>query len=177
MLLRFYIGAREKGEDWSIWQSARYEVVEAGKWVGRKVTEGGEWLGEQLGVDLAATEGAESQSGSTAPSTEGVAVAEVKTAAPENLLSRSWNTAIGGLGSMVRSSTEAITSPFSSPSSTKSRRSQEPGTWSTGEVHAELVKDHDGTLQYRTLFVDIPNSQAFTRQRVWIVRKRGDVQR
>jgi hypothetical protein len=44
-------------------------------------------------------------------------------------------------------------------------------------VHAELVKDADGTLQYQTLFVDIPSSAAVTRQRVWIVRKPGEVQR
>ncbi|KAJ1028676.1 hypothetical protein NDA16_001842 [Ustilago loliicola] len=181
MLLRFWTGAREKGEDWSIWQTARYEVVEAGKWIGRKVTEGGEWLGEQLGVDLGAGEIVDDEK--AASSVTGIsdgsssATATDSNGSSDNALSRAWSSAMGGLTSVVRSSTEAITSPFSSPSSPKSRRTSEPGTWSSGEVHAELVKDQDGTLQYRTLFVDIPNSQAFTRQRVWIIRKPGEVQR
>ncbi|CDS01162.1 uncharacterized protein SPSC_02879 [Sporisorium scitamineum] len=182
MLLRFWIGAREKGEDWSFWDTARYEVVEAGTWIGRKVTEGGEWLGEQLGVDLASADHAEDEKeaagalagGSTGTSTPSAAGAS---GSSDNALSRTWNSAIGGITSVVRSSTEAITLTLSSPTAPKSRRSSEPGTWSSGEVHAELVKDQDGTLQYRTLFVDIPNSQAFTRQRVWIVRKPGEVQR
>lgn len=177
MLLRFWIGAREKGEHWSIWQTARYEVVEAGKWIGRKVTEGGEWLGEQLGVDLGdegekIASSIEGDSDSSSPAT-----AASTSASSDNALSRAWSSAMGGLTSVVRSSTEAITSPFNSASAPKFRRTSEPGTWSSGEVHAELVKDQDGTLQYRTLFVDIPNSQAFTRQRVWIIRKPGEVQR
>ena len=180
MLLRFWIGAREKGEDWSIWDTARYEIVEAGKWVGRKVTEGGEWLGEQLGVDLAPSDSVDSDpSTATASGTSETssAAATPTVEASDNVLSRTWNSALGGLTSVVRSSTEAITSTLTSPSSPKSRRTSEPGTWSSGEVHAELVKDQDGTLQYRTLFVDIPNSQAFMRQRVWIIRKPGEVSR
>lgn len=182
MLLRFWIGAREKGEDWSILDTARYEIVEAGKWVGRKVTEGGEWLGEQLGVDLALDDrvdgdkdaaGALASSSAGSPTATGAAAVEPS----GNVLSRTWSSALGGITSVVRSSTEAITSTLTSPAAPKSRRSSEPGTWSSGEVHAELVKDQDGTLQYRTLFVDIPNSQAFMRQRVWIVRKPGEVQR
>ncbi|EST07595.1 Mitochondrial import inner membrane translocase subunit Tim21 [Kalmanozyma brasiliensis GHG001] len=176
MLLRFWIGAREKGEEWSIWDTARYEIVEAGKWTGRKIMEGGEWLGEQLGVDLGSHYDADGdkEAGSIASTSSSGAEAN---APSDNVLSRTWSSALGGIGSVVRSSTEAITSTLTSPTAPKSRRSSEPGTWSTGEVHAELVKDQDGTLQYRTLFVDVPNSQAFMRQRVWIVRKPGDVQR
>ncbi|CBQ71842.1 conserved hypothetical protein [Sporisorium reilianum SRZ2] len=178
MLLRFWIGAREKGEDWSFWDTARYEVVEAGKWVGRKVTEGGEWLGEQLGVDLASSDHAEGEKEAASAAADGLATAGTSAAkSSDNALSRTWSSALGGLTSVVRSSTEAITSTLTSPTAPKSRRTSEPGTWSSGEVHAELVKDQDGTLQYRTLFVDIPNSQAFTRQRVWIVRRPGEVQR
>lgn len=175
MLLRFWISARDKTEEWSWWDSARYEVVEAGKWVGRKVTEGGEWVGEQLGLDLGADEDEHHHS---EPSTA-IASATTKTsaAASDNVLTRTWNSALGGLGNVVRSSTEAITSTLVSPSSATTRRHAEPGTWSSGEVHAELVKDADGTLQYQTLFVDIPSSAAVTRQRVWIVRKPGEVQR
>lgn len=175
MLLRFFIGAREKGEDWSIWQSARYEVVEAGNWVGRKMVEGGEWVGEQLGLDDGSSDAHTDAAGTD--NSKPSSVAQPNTGeASDNILSRTWSSAVGGLTSVVRSSTEAITSPFTS-SSPKSRRTSEPGTWSTGEVHAELVKDQDGTLQYRTLLVDIPNSQALMRQRVWIVRKPGEVQR
>lgn len=180
MLLRFWIGAREKGEDWSIWDTARYEIVEAGKWVGRKVTEGGEWLGEQLGIDLASSDSVE-HGVATAANTTGSDPSSTPSAAAtgpsDNVLSRTFSSALGSLTSVVRSSTEAITSTLTSPSAPKSRRTSEPGTWSSGEVHAELVKDQDGTLQYRTLFVDIPNSQAFMRQRVWIVRRPGEVQR
>ena len=182
MLLRFWVGARDKGEDWSFWDTARYEVVEAGKWVGRKVTEGGEWLGEQLGVDLASGDHADRDNGAASAIasnlTGSTSAASATASGPsDNVLSRTWSSALGGITSVVRSSTEAITSTLVSPASSKSRRSSEPGTWSTGEVHAELVKDQDGTLQYRTLFVDIPNSQAIMRQRVWIVRKPGEVQR
>ncbi|TKY86784.1 hypothetical protein EX895_004424 [Sporisorium graminicola] len=182
MLLRFWIGAREKGEDWSFWDTARYEVVEAGKWVGRKMTEGGEWLGEQLGVDLASTDhvdGDKETAGALTDNSTGSSTRSGTSSSKssDNALSRSWSSAIGGITSVVRSSTEAITSTLTSPAAPKTRRSSEPGTWSSGEVHAELVKDQDGTLQYRTLFVDIPNSQAFMRQRVWIVRKPGEVQR
>lgn len=181
MLLRFFVSAREKGEDWSIWDTTRYEIVEAGRWVGRKVTEGGEWLGEQFGVDLAASSDA---LGNNKENDAGVNTSDKQSTQPaladapsDNMLSRTWSSAIGGLTSVVRSSTEAITSSLTSPSSPKPRRTSEPGTWSSGEVHAELVKDQDGTLQYRTLFVDIPNSQALMRQRVWIVRRPGEVQR
>ena len=180
MLLRFWIGAREKGEVWSIWQTARYQVVEAGKWVGRKVTEGGEWLGEQLGLD-GAEDAVDSEKASSSPSNASSgpssAITTSNSGSSDNALSRAWSLAMGGLASVVRSSTEAISSPFNSSSAPKSRPTPEPGTWSSGEVHAELVKDQDGTLQYRMLFVDIPNSQAFTRQRVWIIRKPGEVQR
>lgn len=182
MLLRFWIGAREKGEDWSILDTARYETVEAGKWIGRKVMEGGEWLGEQLGVDLGANDQVDGEKNTPAASasSSGISPASAEatpSASSDNVLSRTWSSALGGFSSVVRSSTEAITSTLSSPTAPKSRRSSEPGTWSSGEVHAELVKDQDGTLQYRTLFVDIPNSQAFMRQRVWIVRRPGEVQR
>lgn len=178
MLLRFWIGAREKGEDWSILDTARYEIVEAGKWLARKVTEGGEWLGEQLGVDLGSNDamGGE-KDGTGAVATSSDSSSSAANASANNVLSRTWSSALGGITSLVRNSTEAITSTLTSAASPKTHRTSEPGTWSTGEVHAELVKDQDGTLQYRTLFVDIPNSQALMRQRVWIVRHPGDVQR
>lgn len=180
MLLRFWIGAREKGEEWSILDTARYEVVEAGKWAGRKVMEGGEWLGEQLGLDLAPSDHGDTENegaGDVANAGRSSGADTTGSGSSDNVLSRTWSSALGGITSVVRSSTEAITSTITSPAAPKSRRSSEPGTWSSGEVHAELVKDQDGTLQYRTLFVDIPNSQAFMRQRVWIVRKPGEVQR
>ncbi len=130
MLLRFFIGAREKGEDWGIWDTARYEVVEAGKWVGRKMTEGGEWLGEQLGLD-AGDEPIEEAKDNVAPATDKAAAAASAPVSSDNAIGRAWNSALGGLSNVVRSSTGAIASTLTSPSSITSRRASEPGTWST----------------------------------------------
>ncbi|KAK0527977.1 hypothetical protein OC834_004234 [Tilletia horrida] len=55
-------------------------------------------------------------------------------------------------------------------------RSSEPGTFTTAEVVAELEKDDAGVFQYRSLFLRIPHDGIMA-QRVWIIRKKGEVVR
>lgn len=50
-----------------------------------------------------------------------------------------------------------------------------PGTWTSGEVHIELVKDERGVFQYKHFSIDIPNSHSPLRQRVHLDRRHDNL--
>ncbi|EPQ28909.1 uncharacterized protein PFL1_03710 [Pseudozyma flocculosa PF-1] len=173
MLLRFFVEARDKDRDLTLWDTTRYHVIEAGKWAGRKVQEGGEWVGDQLGLfddaDEAATGSHHAAGLDPSATTAASKPASSEPSAIGSALSSAWNYSFGGLTGLARGGSDAL------GKLTSSRR--EPGTWSSGEVHAEMEKDDNGVLQYKHFFVDIPSSSATVRERVWIVRKKGEVER
>ncbi|KAN0063222.1 hypothetical protein ACQY0O_004386 [Thecaphora frezii] len=168
MLLRFFVEARDKDRDLTLWDRARHGIVEAGHWAGRKVHEAGEWMGDQLGLF-------EEDEDARAQSSAGGAVSEASTTPSSepsligSALSSVWSYTFGGLSGLARGGGDAL------GKLTTNRR--EPGTWSSGEVHAELEEDENGLLQYKHFFVDIPSSSATVRDRVWIVRMKGEVER
>lgn len=126
MLLRFFVEARDKDTDLTLWDRARAEIIDAGRWAGRKIQEGGEWVGDQLG--LFEDDSAHEQ---VLPSGEGATSAPDGSRGP-SLFSRAVNFSFGSLTGLARGGTDAF------GKLTSSRR--EPGTWSSGEAHAELEK-------------------------------------
>lgn len=164
MVLRFFVEARQKDHDVTLWDRTRQEVIEGSKWIGRKVVEGGEWLGEQLGLieDETADSLRNSETQATSSPQEQGTVGSA--------FSKAWNFSFGSLTGLARGSTDSL-GKLTSPAV------REPGTWSSGEVHAEMVKDENGTFQYKHMYVDVPNSSAVMRDRVWVIRKLGQVER
>ncbi|PWZ00635.1 hypothetical protein BCV70DRAFT_199903 [Testicularia cyperi] len=169
MLLRFFVEARQKDHDLTLWDRTRAEVIEAGKWVGRKVTEGSEWVGEQIGILDQGDHTSQVDSMSFALDHSDGKTSPVEPSVVSSGLSKAWNFTFGGLTGLARGSSDAL------GKLTANKRS--PGTWASGEVHAEMGKDENGVFQYKHFFVDIPSSSAVVRERVWIVRKQGEVER
>ncbi|KIJ45575.1 hypothetical protein M422DRAFT_166548, partial [Sphaerobolus stellatus SS14] len=47
------------------------------------------------------------------------------------------------------------------------------GIWTTGEVHADLIKDEDGKFVYRYLLINLPDSNSRNAQRIFVERMDG----
>lgn len=167
MLLHFYLTSREKAREWSFMEktresirkashSAKAEVALAIEAAREKLKE---WQGEEGGV-----EGDAGEHGKASTSTPA-------TSAPSSepgFMTRALSSALSYV-------TPTMPSSFHS---SKSRSAHEPGTHSSGEVSAELVwSEESGKWEYRRLWVDVPARGVTGSQRVWVVKKEGEVKR
>lgn len=162
LVLHFYLEARDKDRDWTYVEKARQSVADA--WALTKATVG-DWLEqvreERIGV-LSSSEIDETHRGCPCSAT----MTASTTINSEQQLS--------SLSRFI-----SYLSPLpSSKGSAGLRKRREPGTFSTGEVRAELIYDaQTARWQYRKLFVDVPNRGTLGATRVWIVKREGEAQR
>ncbi|PWN54159.1 hypothetical protein IE53DRAFT_383293 [Violaceomyces palustris] len=175
MLLRFFVEARDKDKDLTLWDRTRREVIDSFVYLGHKIQEGYDWANEQIGND----EQDEVASDTHRRENVVASIDQFETRDQSNpadqssrtssLFGKAWNATFGSLVGLAGNGSRALGKMTS--------RSREPGTWSSGEAHAEMVKDENGTFQYKRFFIDIPSSSASVRERVWIVRKGDEVKR
>ncbi|CAO1623060.1 unnamed protein product [Parajaminaea phylloscopi] len=157
LMLRFYLEARDKDRDWTYVEKAREVASDA--WVTCK-TYAEDWL-ENL-----REERSERPEAISAGKHNAVPVTAAKSASSDS-----------GPSAVSRFLSSLSPLPSSRAASGILKR-REPGTFSSGEVKAELVFDHESNKwQYRKLFVDVPKSGTLGATRVWIVRKEGEVKR
>lgn len=169
MLLRFFVEARDKDRDWSYLERSRDWVRDQSRWVTSEAVQLVEMVREKLAGEEA-EEGEESRP----------ALASLREATPsDNSTAASSSSEPGVFSRTLSSGLSWLTPSFSTSGASKSTRGKrEPGTFSSGEVHAELKMDAEsGKWEYRRLWIDIPKSGTIGSRRVWIAKKEGDVKR
>lgn len=160
MVMHFYVEAQDKDKPLSYWQQARASIVSGAHWLKAKTWEGYEMVVEWLHEEPAPAD--------IAPP---AVPAPVAPAAPSWWLTRKLRGVARGMNEVIGTTSDAV--GMSSLSFATVRT--EPGTWTEGEVHVELVKDERGTYQYKHFYVDIPNSRSPQRRRVHLTAQNGDV--
>lgn len=167
MFIHFFIEAREKDTELSYWQTVRSSIISGADWLKEHAVRG-IYYAEDLwngAVNEKANTDAVSGKGDSGAS-----------AAPSQpwWITRRLRDATSGVGSLVGNSRDAfglatahLVGSTAGPT--------EPGTWSTGEVHIEMVKDENGKYQYHRFFVDVPSTRAALRSRVWLDRSAGEL--
>ncbi|PWN19791.1 hypothetical protein BCV69DRAFT_250334 [Microstroma glucosiphilum] len=169
MLLRFFVEARDKDRDWSYLERSRDWVRDQSRWVTSEAVQLVETIREKL-----AGEEVEEGEGGRSP------LASLRDATTTDESKSSSSTSEPGVFSRTLSSGLSwLTPSFSTSGASKSLKGKrEPGTFSSGEVHAELKMDAEsGKWEYRRLWIDIPKSGTIGSRRVWIAKKEGDVKR
>lgn len=160
MFIHFFIEAREKGTELSYWQVVRGAIITGADWLKYNAVRGVELIEDWW------KETADEASAKTA-----------EPAAPPRepwWITRKLRSAASSVGSLVGSSRDAFgLAGVHLVGSTAGQT--EPGTWSTGEVHIEMVKDANGRYQYHRFFIDMPSTRAPLRSRVWLDRGAGDL--
>ncbi|KDN44686.1 hypothetical protein K437DRAFT_236366 [Tilletiaria anomala UBC 951] len=187
MLVRFFVGARDKDKDLSLWQQTRQGVIDGTLWCRERAEILWEDLAERWNESGAAGHTPDEQlarrggwallSGTVDKEGQGTLnYANAKLSSndkPSGGIVASTGRALSGfLGSFV-----GLTRGQGDAVRTAASAKHEPGTWSSGEVHGELHKDENGVFQFKRLFIDIPSSSSVVRKRVWIVRNGNEVQR
>ncbi|KAE8229169.1 hypothetical protein CF326_g5866 [Tilletia indica] len=85
--------------------------------------------------------------------------------------------AVGSMfGAVTRSTSDVGVSAGESSDRRVFGRRNEPGTFTTAEVVAELEKDDAGVFQYRTMYMRVPHDSIMA-QRIWVIKKKGEVVR
>ncbi|KAL4402072.1 TIM23 mitochondrial import inner membrane translocase complex protein [Malassezia pachydermatis] len=159
MMLHFYVEARDKDQPLGYWQYARSSVISGAQWLKVKAIEGYDaaqaWWHEQ----------AEDTSAKPVP------VLPPKPASEPWWITRKLRGFVHNVHEVVGNTSDAV--GMSSLDLAGLRTV--PGTWTEGEVHVELVKDGNGTYQYKHFYVDIPNSHSPLRRRVRLDPRHGEV--
>lgn len=165
MFIHFFIEAREKDTQLSYWQMVRSGIIS-----------GADWLKEHAvyGVDLVEKWWTETASGKADGDASSPAASTPAPPAQPWWITRKLRAAASGVGSLVGNSSDAFGLATAHLVGSTAGRT-EPGTWSSGEVHIEMVKDENGKYQYHRFFVDVPGTRAALRSRVWLDRSAGDL--
>ncbi|WFD34456.1 hypothetical protein MCUN1_001297 [Malassezia cuniculi] len=171
MFVHFFIESREKDTQLSYWQHIRGGIISGADWIKEHAVHGMDLI-EQWWSEKAA----EIPHGASAPETVSAAAVAKPPAAPQEpwWITRKLRSAVSGVGSLIGTSRDAFGMATAHLVGSTAGPT-EPGTWSSGEVHIELVKDENGRYQYRRFFVDIPSTRAALRSRVWLDRSAGDL--
>lgn len=172
MLLRFFLESRDKDRDLSILEKARSLVVENSSWIWERTKDIAFELRENWRENLADQDpGLREKLDLSKNLGSRSSLWEREEEKSEKNEGKSW-------GSFFSSTIGSFTSGLARTSldSIDNITKIQPGTFSSGEVHGELIKDENGVLQWDKLFIDVPSSSATMRTRVWIAKK-GDIQR
>ncbi|WFD43947.1 hypothetical protein MPSI1_002612 [Malassezia psittaci] len=155
LYLHFFVQGRDKDTPLSYWQTARSAVLDGVSWTQERALDAYDsvrrWWEDQQNPE---------------PVTPQV----IPTAPPKQPAKPWWITnKLRGLtrsvGEMVGSSKDVL--GISSVDLTTHFRS-EPGTWTEGEVHIEMLKDEQGVYQYKRFYMDVPNTSSPLSRRVYL---------
>lgn len=153
LYLHFFVEGRDKDKPLSYWQIARTNILEGAHWLKERTLDG---------IDAAKRWWEEQQS-------EGQNT--VVPTAPSKEISQPWwvtrklRSIVHGVGDLVGSSKDAL--GISSVDLSSGFRT-EPGTWTEGEVHIEMVKDEKGVYQYKRFYLDVPSSASPLSRRIYM---------
>lgn len=130
MLLRFFVGARDKDKDLTIWQRTRQGVVDGYVWTKQKALDSWEDLVEWWEDDDAH---ASKRRGLTLDTyhLENQPNLKLEEEQGQGLISGALSSLLGSFVGMTRGAGAAVQ---------QMAKSHEQGTWSSGEVHGELRK-------------------------------------
>lgn len=180
MLLRFFLESRDKDRDLSILEKSRYFIVENSSWIWERVKDWSYELRENWRENMADGDdelrkkldlakafrlgGGDQDSNHNGNGNE----EEGNGSSSSSWIGKFFNSTFGSFSGLARSSMDSIN---------KVTKAQlQPGTFSSGEVHGELIKDENGILQWNKLFIDVPSSESSMRSRIWVTKK-GEIQR
>lgn len=151
LYLHFFVEGRDKNKPLSYWQVARAGFIDGMHWVQERALDGYDalcrWWEEQQAEERPASK-------QVAPPAE----------PPKPWwITRKLRSLTRGVGEIVGSSKDAL--GISSVDLSSGFRT-EPGTWTEGEVHVEMVKDEKGVYQYKRFYMDVPSTASPLSRRV-----------
>lgn len=165
LVLHFFMEGQDKDRPLSYWQRLRSGVLVGAKWLQLKAYEAYENvydLWQQSSSPDRAT---------PAPSSAGKDERQVEPVQPW-WITRKLRGFVKGMGQVIGNTNEAF--GMSKLDFTSGLR-HEPGTFTEGEVHVELIKDEQGVYQYQRFYIDIPHSRSPMCRRVHLDRRRGEL--
>lgn len=162
MLLHFFIESRDKDKPLGYWQFVRSSIVSGAHWLKAQAIEGGnkayEWW--------------QQQTQESTDSSSNQALAPEPTIPPQPWwITRKLRGAVHGVGRIIGKTSDAV--GMSSLDFTAAK--PVPGTWTSGEVYIELVKDDKDTFQYKHFSIDIPSSRSPLRRRLHLDQRHDGV--
>lgn len=164
LVMHFFMEARDKDKPLSYWQYIRSGILDGTQWLQLKTKESCE-----AAYDWWQSSGTEEVTTATAPLSEQRPVVE-----PSQpwWITRKLRGFVHGVGQVIGSANDAV---GMSRLDFAAGLRPEPGTFTEGEVHVELVKDERGVYQYQRFYIDIPHSRSPMCRRVHLDRRRGDL--
>ncbi|CAD6971851.1 unnamed protein product [Tilletia controversa] len=174
MRLHFWIIGRERGTELGWFEEARGWTEHQFRQASARLQEA--WERIDWNGNLAGTEAAEARIADSQAQWEG----EIRSARESNGSSvASYLTlpfrAVGSMfGSVTRSPTDVGVSAGETSGRPGFGRRDEPGTFTTAEVVAELEKDDAGVFQYRSMYMRVPHDSIMARK-LWVIKKKGEV--
>ncbi len=139
MLMRFFVSARDKDKDLTLWQRSRQSVIDGYEWT--KVRAVDLWLdAKEWWMEGEEEEGsAAGHSAAQRAARHGQSVESEElnksSEAEGSVIGKALSGVLGSFIGLTRGAGAAVQSMA---------KSHEPGTWSSGEVHGELQKVRDG---------------------------------
>lgn len=163
LYLHFYVRGRDKDTELSYWQTTRTAILDGVHWVKERSLDGGYAI-RTWWEDL-------QKEPRTEPIPVAAPVVDAEPAAPSWLM-RKLRGAAHEAHQLVGTSRDAF--GVSSVNMSHTLRT-EPGTWTEGEVHVEMVKDEHDVYQFHRFYIDIPKTSSPMRRRVHLDHQSGDL--
>ena len=137
MLLRFFVGARDKDKDLTIWQRTRQGVVDGCVWTKDQVLDTWEdfvewWEGDEGHANRRRELTFDGNDAQAQPTLK------IEEEQGQGMISGALSSLLGSFVGMTRGAGAAVQ---------QMAKSHEPGTWSSGEVHGELRKVRSNSLR------------------------------
>ena len=162
MFLHFFIESRDKDKPLGYWQFVRSSIVSGAQWLKTQAIEGGNkayvWWQEQTREP-------------TDASSDQALAPEPKLPPQPWWITRKLRGAVHGVGEIIGKTSDAVGMSSLDFAAAK----PVPGTWTSGEVYIELVKDDKDTFQYKHFTIDIPNSRSPLRRRLHLDQRHDGV--
>ncbi|KAK0546192.1 hypothetical protein OC845_004712 [Tilletia horrida] len=175
MRLHFWVMGREKGTELSWFEVGRSWTEHQLRQLSARLQEAWEqanWPVESLAMGDDRSSRAEGTTVASDPTSAELGRSE---GIFSRILSGPYHAVQSALGAVTRPVGQVGVGSSNGNSSAWSRRN-EPGTFTTAEVVAELERDNSGVFQYRSMYMRVPHDGLMP-QRVWIIRKLGEVHR
>ena len=164
LVMHFYMEARDKDRPLSYWQHVRSGFLDGAQWLQHKALESYEtayeWWQQSSHPD-------ESTLSSSTVATDPIA-----TPSEPWWITKKLRGLVHGVGQVIGSTNDAV---GLSKLDLAAGLRPEPGTFTEGEVHVELVKDERGVYQYQRFHIDIPHSRSPMCRRDYMDGRRGDL--
>lgn len=154
LFLHFFVESRDKDTKPTLVQRVRHTVLRGTHWLKLKACESYDtfiewWQDEE-------------------PSNTPPPIAQVKEPTKPWWITRQMRRIVRGLGEVIGSTSDAI---GIASLDLGAGGLPVPGTFTSGEVHAELVKDANGVYQWKRFFVDVPNTRSPLHHRVHLYQR------